>query len=75
MSPVSAAIVAKGAIVGAKNGTHDNTMGVTKDVTSVEIFRLAIVLTELTIVPDDKALSARGLHNSRRLHILMLLGQ
>jgi len=68
--PVTSTVVADGTIVSPENWTHHLTLGVTENMRFIEGLRFTVVLTELTVVPDDNTLTIGSLHNCRRLHDL-----
>lgn len=56
VSPIASTVVAQGTVIGSQNRTKHSAVLVTKCMTSVELLGFLVVLTELTIIPDDNAL-------------------
>jgi len=73
MSPVPSTIVTNGAVVGAEHWAYNDTLGIAENVRPVEGLRLTVVLTKLTEVPHDNALTVGGLHNCWRFQAVRML--
>jgi hypothetical protein len=65
---IASSVITDGAVVRSEDGADDSSILIAQDMRLVEGFRLAIVLTELTVVPDDDPLPVGGLNNCRWIH-------
>jgi len=71
---VASSVITDGAIVRSENGADDSAILVAKDMRLVEGFRLAVVLTELTVIPDDDPLPVGRLYNRRWIYTCRVRG-